>query len=94
MAKIYSPNENYNSDTGNLSVPQATKFYYGVGYTNDPVQIQWFKEKGYTVDETTTEELNILDRLPKEAVTEIAALLNVNIAGLTTKKDIITAIRA
>lgn len=94
MAKIYSPNENYKSQIGNCAVSQATEFFYGVGYTTDPVQIQWYKDKGYIVDETSSEELNVLDKLPKNIVTEIAVLLNVNITGLTTKKDIIAAIRS
>jgi hypothetical protein len=94
MAKIYSPNENYNSSAGNATAPQATEFFNGVGYTTDAVQIKWFKDKGYTVDEVTTEGLNVLDKLPKDTVIEIATLLNVNITEMTTKKDIIVAIRA
>ncbi len=94
MAKIYSPNENYNSQSDNCAVPQATEFFYGVGYTTDPVLIQWFKDKGYIVDETTAEELNVLDKLPKETVVEIAVLLGTDITALTNKRDIIAAIRA
>lgn len=94
MAKIYATNENYNSNTANLTVPQATEFFNGVGYTTNPSQIKWFKEHGYLVDETTQEELNVLDKLPKETVKEIAELLNIDVAELTSKKDIIAAIRA
>lgn len=43
--KIYSPNKDY---TGiSASVP----FCGGVGETDDPYLIQWFKNHGYTVEE-------------------------------------------
>jgi len=94
MAKIYASNENYSSKDGNMAVTQVTEFFNGVGYTTKSEQIQWFKDHGYIVDEATVEELNVLDKLPKDTVKEIAELLNVDITGLTSKKEIITAIRA
>ena len=50
--KIYSPNKEY---TGiSASVP----FCNGVGETEDPLLIQWFKEHGYKVEEAPeTEEV-------------------------------------
>lgn len=50
--KIYSPNKEY---TGiSASVP----FCSGVGETEDPRLIKWFREHGYKVEETPkTEEV-------------------------------------
>ncbi len=50
--KIYSPNKDY---TGiSASVP----FCGGVGETNDPYLIKWFKDHGYTVEEIKKAENN------------------------------------
>lgn len=48
--KIYSPNKDY---TGiSASVP----FCAGVGETDDPYLIDWFKHHGYTVEEPKNDE--------------------------------------
>lgn len=44
--KIYSPNRDY---TG---VSASVPFCNGVGETNDPHLIQWFKDHGYKVEES------------------------------------------
>lgn len=44
MAKIYAPNKNY---TG---VSAGVSFVRGVGETNDPHLIDWFRRKGYRVE--------------------------------------------
>lgn len=44
--KIKSPNKDY---TG---VSASVPFCNGVGETEDPYLIQWFKEHGYEVEET------------------------------------------
>lgn len=50
--KIYSPNKDY---TGiSASVP----FCGGVGETNDPYLIKWFKDHEYTVEEIKKAENN------------------------------------
>ncbi len=50
MAKILSPVKDY---TGmSASVP----FCQGVGYTNDPYLIGWFKDHDYTVEEEPPKE--------------------------------------
>lgn len=45
MAKIIAPNKQY---TG---VSATVAFAQGVGRTDNPKLIQWFKEHGYTVEE-------------------------------------------
>ena len=47
--KIYSPNKEY---TG---VSASVPFCNGVGETNDPYLIGWFKKHGYKVDEPEAE---------------------------------------
>lgn len=44
MAKIYAPNKDYNG------VSASVAFARGVGETNSPHLINWFKEHGYTVE--------------------------------------------
>lgn len=45
MAKIYAPNPQYSG------VSASVKFVNGVGETNDPRLINWFRSKGYRVEE-------------------------------------------
>ena len=48
--KIYSPNKEY---TG---VSASVPFCNGMGETEDPHLIKWFKDHGYKVDEESTAE--------------------------------------
>lgn len=45
MAKILSPNKQY------CGISAGVTFVNGVGETANPLLINWFKEKGYTVEE-------------------------------------------
>ena len=49
--KIYSPNKEY---TG---VSASVPFCNGMGETEDPHLIKWFKDHGYKVDEESNAEL-------------------------------------
>lgn len=60
--KIYSPNKEY---TG---VSASVPFCNGVGETNDPHLIQWFKDHGYKVEES--EAAPIEETLAAEIPTE------------------------
>lgn len=58
--KIYSPNKDY---TGiSASVP----FCGGVGETDDPYLIKWFKDHGYTVEEIKPDEKDQEVETPEE----------------------------
>ena len=50
MAKIYAPNEEY---TG---VSAGVYFVKGAGETEDDHLVEWFKEKGYKVEEEEQEK--------------------------------------
>lgn len=60
--KIYSPNKEY---TG---VSASVPFCNGVGETNDPHLIQWFKDHGYKAEES--EAAPIEETLAAEIPTE------------------------
>lgn len=45
MAKVFSPNKDY---TG---ISASVHFSQGVGECTDPYLLDWFKSKGYTVEE-------------------------------------------
>lgn len=45
MAKIYAPNPRYSG------ISASVKFVNGVGETDDPRLIKWFKSKGYKVED-------------------------------------------
>lgn len=49
--KVYSPNKEYTGTSA--SVP----FCNGMGETDDPHLIEWFKEHGYTVEEPMEAEV-------------------------------------
>ena len=63
--KIYSPNKEY---TG---VSASVPFCNGVGETNDPHLIQWFKDHGYKVEESEAAPIEVT--LAAEIPTEEAA---------------------
>lgn len=45
MAKIYAPNPRYSG------ISASVNFVNGVGETDDPRLIKWFKSKGYKVED-------------------------------------------
>jgi hypothetical protein len=49
MAKIYAPNKQYNG------ISASVAFARGVGETENPTLLTWFKEHGYEVEEPQEE---------------------------------------
>ena len=62
--KICSPNKEY---TG---VSASVPFCNGMGETDDPYLIEWFKMHGYKVEEDSTEEPGIKKPVDEESVDE------------------------
>ena len=62
--KIYSPNKEY---TG---VSASVPFCNGMGETDDPYLIEWFRKHGYKVETGSTEELDIKEPANEESVEE------------------------
>lgn len=50
MAKIYAPNKQYSG------ISASVAFAKGVGETDNPALIDWFKEHGYTVEDEELKE--------------------------------------
>lgn len=50
MAKIYAPNKQYSG------ISASVAFAKGVGETDNPHLIDWFKDHGYTVEEDENKE--------------------------------------
>lgn len=95
MAKIISPNKEY---TG---VSASVSFCKGVGETEDPRLIKWFKDHGYTVidkekEEVTAEETatekeiytkKALEGMGAPDIDELAAKEGVDISNCKNKND-------
>lgn len=63
MAKIVAPNKQYDG------VSAGVKFDKGVGHTDKPYLIAWFKQHGYTVEKENPE---VKDSEPSEEPIESA----------------------
>jgi hypothetical protein len=50
MAKIYAPNKQYNG------ISASVAFAKGVGETDNPTLLDWFRNHGYEVEETQEEK--------------------------------------
>lgn len=73
MAKILAPNKEY---TG---VSASVTFANGVGETDNPTLLNWFKEHGYEVSEDTAEEgLEVPPINPKEPEGNVQEKNNLN----------------
>lgn len=55
MAKIYAPNKEYNG------ISASVTFVKGVGETDSPALLEWFKKHGYEVEEPEKAERQELD---------------------------------
>lgn len=85
MAKIIAPNEKYNDRIANV------QFTNGVGETTDSSLIEWFREKGYTI-EGEEKKINY-NKMNVEELQELAK--EKGIAGYEEmkKEDLIKALK-
>lgn len=86
--KIYSPNKQY---TG---ISASVTFVNGVGETDSPHLINWFKEHGYTVGETTyIKEINtnimLFSNMKKEELIELCDEKGIPYNSKSTKEELI-----
>ena len=64
--KVYAPNEQYTGMSASVS------FCNGVGETNDPHLLNWFRSHGYEVEELPEPEKSVEDEMePQEENPEI-----------------------
>lgn len=84
MAKIFAPNKQYNG------ISAGIPFLMGVGETTDSYLIDWFKSKGYDVEEPE-DEFN-LDELTVEELIEFAEVNQIDIGKAISKEGILKKI--
>lgn len=84
MTKIFAPNKQYNG------ISAGIPFLMGVGETTDSYLIDWFKSKGYDVEEPE-DEFN-LDELTVEELIKFAEGNGVDIGRSTSKDGILKKI--
>jgi hypothetical protein len=89
MVKIICQNKSYSG------VSASVTFVNGIGETDDPRLITWFREKGYTVEnghmiEDDTE--TALKDMTVKRLQAFAAEKGIDITGLRSKADILDAI--
>lgn len=84
MAKITAPNAKYND------VSAGIRFSDGVGYTDNPHLIEWFKSHGYTVDETALPDL---DSMKVDELKAYAEGKGIDLGDATKKEDIIAKLK-
>ena len=86
MAKILAPNKQY---TG---VSASVYFCNGIGTTEKPELIDWFKKHGYQVIEE--EKDKTLDEMSVEELVAYAEKNNIDIGKATSQSGIIEKIKA
>lgn len=89
--KILSPNRSY---TG---ISAGVDFLRGVGETNDPNLIDWFKEHGYSIIEEDVDLKPSEKKLEEMAVEELVAYAekkSIDIGKATTQSGIMEKIKA
>ncbi|MGX8702068.1 hypothetical protein [Caproiciproducens sp.] len=92
MSKIYAPNEEY---TG---VSASVAFSKGVGETDNPALLDWFRSHGYKVEETENFQVpQEPGKSPDEmTVAELKAYAkekNIDLGDSTKKEDILAKIK-
>lgn len=85
MAKIICPNKQY---TG---VSASVPFAAGIGETDDPHLIDWFKKNGYTVE--GEQAGSPFDGMSIDDLKAYAAEKNINIGNATSQAGIIKKIQ-
>lgn len=94
MAKIFAPNKAYNGETASVH------FANGVGETERPELIDWFREHSYKVvepenapeEKKTDESEKALDDMIVPELKAYAVEKGIDLAGLTKREDILTKI--
>lgn len=81
MAKIHAPNKQY------CGVSASVTFVNGVGETADPHLIEWFKSKGYKVEVSSLDEMNV------DELKEYAEKKGIDIGQSTSQKGILKKIQ-
>ena len=89
MAKILAPNKEY---TG---VSASVTFVNGVGESDNPALVSWFKEHGYQVEEKATQsEEKPLSKMKKDELIAVAAKMELEVPDGASNADLVKLIEA
>lgn len=89
MAKIIAPNKQYTGISASVS------FCNGLGETENPILIEWFKSHNYTVIEEDVEQREKkLEDMTIEELLQYAENNKIDIGRATTQSGIIEKIKA
>lgn len=88
MAKIFAPNKQY---TG---VSAGVTFVNGVGETSDPHLLQWFRERGYTVEDEPKDDSKPFEKMTVAELKEYAEQHGIDLGDASKKEDILSVILA
>lgn len=87
MAKVYARNKNY---TG---VSASVNFINGVGETDNPYLLQWFRENGYTIEDgpvaPVSEAEQKLMKLSDDELKAIADKHGISLGNIKKRETII-----
>ena len=86
MAKIKAPNKQYSGISAGIG------FVNGVGESNDPHLLLWFKEHGYEVEKVETEESSEFDNMTIDELKAYAEEKKIDIGQSTSQKGILKKI--
>ncbi len=86
MAKIFCPNKQYSG------VSATVTFVNGVGETDKPHLIDWFKSKGYKVEEPADGEGSELEDMDVDELKAYAEEKGIDIGKATSQKGILEKI--
>lgn len=90
MAKVKAPNPQYNGLSANV------QFINGVGETDDPKRLDWFRAHGYEVEDAPEKEPAAetdVDKMTVAELKEYAARNDIELGDATKKEDILAAIK-
>lgn len=87
MAKIYAPNKDYNG------VSASVTFVRGVGETENPHLIKWFKERGYSFECEDSQVPNKLENMNVEQLKDYAKEHSIDIGNSTSVNGILKKIK-
>lgn len=86
MAKVKAPNTEYNG------VSASVQFNNGVGDCTDPYLLNWFKSKGYEVEEIEKNDASELENMDVEELKKYAEINGIDIGQSSSQKGILKKI--
>jgi len=86
MAKIYSPNKQYSG------ISASVAFAKGVGETENPTLLEWFRGHGYAVEEEEKKEPSSINEMDVDQLKAYAEEHKIDIGNSTSLNGILKKI--